>query len=270
MRTNKEPYEVSRVREILPKLIMIGGPLGGFTPFMRRRLKEYRKAHPDFDKYLSAIKKFLIKEKHRDYKTLIEFLDNNSNGFTIHASDSIFAMMNKLYNLCLSPNQTVDYINKCYDVCQSMLNSNYCLYSTYEVSICLDSVYGKAHKYVTLHVVTDKEQSVLCKYDYYFKVTLNPLQAHSFLGGNKVELETKLDIYHDALSLFENAQNEYLKRKIVQLALAESINRKIFTLSNENRDKCTSDFVQCYNVIDEPGGYYSINKHMNDGRTTKK
>ena len=92
------------------------------------------------------------------------------------------------------------------------------------------------------------------------------MQTPILLGSNKVKLKTRLDIYRDALSLFENAQDERLKYKIVGFVLKELMRRKILTLAKVVINK----HEYYYQIIDEPGGYYSIDKHLNDNKSTEK
>ena len=117
---------------------------------MRYRLRMFRSEHPDFDKFLIVIGDSLSKDNDYDFKNIIKFINDQADGNWISDSRSIFGTMVKLYNLCLSPKQAVNYIKQCYNLYQFMLNTDYHLYNTYQVLIRRDHFDGKARKFINI------------------------------------------------------------------------------------------------------------------------
>ena len=252
---------IDREREILQKLIIHGGPLNHFTDHMRFRLRDYRQSHPDFNDFLLELREYLIGEKQYNFSSLIKFIDDKSEGNWISNPKSIFGIMIKLYNLCLSPKQASDYIKRCYRLYQFMLNADYKLCQSYEVLIRRDSWDGNAKKFIVVNAEPNKHSQEWGD-EYWFHVTLSSTIISTFGNTSATyELRTGADIFEDTLRLFEYSQECYLRKKILNFILKELDERKIISLVNTEENPLGWT-VYTYDIKDEPGGYYSIDKHI--------
>lgn len=257
---NNEQYSIDREREILHKLIIRGGPLSHYTDHMRFRLRDYRSIHPDFDKFLISIRDNLLQDKNYDFKNIIKFINDDASGNWISDSRSIFSMMIKLYNLCLSSKQAANYIKHCYHLYQFMLNVDYKLYDSYQVSVRRDIYDGKVRKFVGV-IFEPTVSSQEWGDEYWFEITLSSLQVNKSYTTAEIKLRTGMDIFEDTLGLFEYSQEEYLKQKLLKSVIKQLEDKRILTLVEEVNDEYDT-IKRFYDIKDEPGGYYSINQYV--------
>ena len=257
---NIESYSVDRERERIQRLIIRGGPLCHFTDHMRYRLRDYRSKHPDFDKFLVSIRDYLLEDKKYTFDNIVKFVNDGAEGNWISDSRSIFNMMIKLYNLCLSSKQAANYIKHCYNLYQFMLNTDYKLYNSYQVSIRRDNYDGQARKFISV-ILEPNKSSQEWGDEYWFDITLSSLHVDASYTSVEIKLRTGAEIFEDALGLFEYSQEQYLKHKLLKSVIKELEDRRIIVLSKETK----SDFgviKRFYDIKDDPGGYYSINKYI--------
>ena len=240
---NKEKRPIileERKREWLQKFTYCGVPISWANRFFRDKLKTMRKEHPEFDLFLKEIGELLTKEKNDAYTNIIRLINDDAETNWISTSNSILDALIKLFNYCLSPVQTVDYIKKCYEFILMAINEEYEMSVKPQFSICKDHWNGQYREAVEFEWSL-KFRNPQQSYDYWFryKTSLkvvedlkNDISTQCFECG----IVSKQELPKDAFMLFIYEQNEPFLRNLFNNGIKELIKRRLIKKVN------TSDF----------------------------
>ena len=216
-----------RTREIISKPVFYGAPLSWVTRYFRNRFASFRKEHLEFDTFLKELNVLLKQENNDAYQNIIKLIDGVGDANWISPKYSLFDVLIRIYNLCLSSNQAYEYIRNCYSLYLDMLNRDYELDGSIEYSIRRSRWDGKDRHFleVTLYPVN--------RDGYHFNITLSDLVIEDyimFMPDVDINIKGETDTYQDTLSLFENYQSCDLYNKLFSLTLNSLINKGIFLL----------------------------------------
>ena len=190
-----------RQREWLPPLAITGLPWFRASSYVNSRLKQYREEHPDFNLYLIELER-LIKDRNpnNDYKSIVHLLENN----ICWIDKSFINIFIKLYNLCLSPKQTLDYIDDCYNRYLFIKNNTYHLSDYFEVYIRKCSWDAKTRKFIEIVLLPDKQIDREANY-YHFKLTIPSLLLSSSSGLYVDRYDAKIELVNNSPNQFDDA-----------------------------------------------------------------
>ena len=122
-----------RTRPILEVPVYSGVPASWATKFLQSKLKKYRECNPLFDEYLNNTYEE-IKGRNLSYcDNILLLLEGDAKPTWITPSKSILRTIIKLFNYDLSSKQTVDYIEKCHDAYEFLLNNELKVSKEYSV-----------------------------------------------------------------------------------------------------------------------------------------
>ena len=264
----KEPAPLKfieeRKREWIHKFTYSGAPILWANVYFNNRLKAFREEHQEFDIFLNELG-ILIKEENKEYySNILKFIDGKSQTNWISTSNSLLDMFIKLYNLCLSPRQALNYIKKCYKAYRYMNKLTYQLPETYEVLIKRSNYDGKARKFINLYVSYERKDKLEAE-RFWFDVTIESLiiNCDGWDICTRPDIDVKIkgdkELYEDALMLFEYHQNKtFLKTKIFDFVLKGLIDKGAFIYQKKKHYKCHID-GDLYKVP-EKVGYHLFNK----------
>ena len=204
-----------RQREWLPPLVITGLPWFRASSYVNSRLKQFREEHSDFNLYLTELER-LIKGRipNEDYKPIVHLLENN----ICFIDKDFINLFVKLYNLCLSPKQTLDYIDDCHDLYLFIKNNTYHLSDYFEVYIKKCSWDAKTRKFIEIVLLPEKQIDREANY-YHFKLTIPSLLLSNSSGPYVDQYDAKIELinnaqnsFNDALMLFKNCDEKTLTR----------------------------------------------------------
>lgn len=215
-----------RTRPFLEEPVYSGVPVSWATKFLQSKLKKYRECNPLFDEYLNNIYKE-IKGRDLSYcDNILLFLEGNAKPNWITPSKSLLRTFIKLFNYDFSSKQTVDYIEKCHNAYEFLLNNELKVSNEYSVFAKSCSWDNNTRDFVKLYLEPVKSPE---NYDdsYWIDITFcsiqDPLSDPDFFGDNEIELKCGKAIYQDALSLFDYYQGSNFLNKCLKFAISESI-----------------------------------------------
>ena len=221
-----------RTREWIHKPYPLGAPLANARKFFRFRLERFREEHKQFDEFLIEIGKLIKAENNHDFNNIAKFIDGEAETNWVSPRNTMFDAFIKLYNLCLSPKQAFDYINKCLAKYKEMLGFDYELCGNLELSIRRSRWDGRENKFISFVVKPNIELISYLNCQYWFEITTsltivedryNDVTTHV----HEFELRCKHEIVEDALMLFEYHQNNVLLRKVFESGIKELTDKKI-------------------------------------------
>ena len=207
-----------RTREWIHKPVFHGAPVSWAQKYFQGRLEEFRDEHKEFDEFLNEIGELINLENNHDFDNIKKFISGESEANWVSPKQSLFDVLIKLFNLCLSPKQTSDYMKECLAQYKTMLEADYILSGEPQISLRKDTWDGKESKFISFRVKPTKDIENR-NYGYCFEITtslkiieddLNDIRTHI----DEFELRSGLEIFEDALMLFEYYQNRGLLRKV--------------------------------------------------------
>ena len=240
-----------RTRPFLLEPVYHGAPTSCTQKYFNSKLKQYRKDHPEFDEYLINVKNE-IKNRELTYcKNILSFLDCEAIANWITPVRSFFRMFIKFYNYDFSAKQTVDYIEKCHDVYEFLMNNKYKLSKDYKIYSKSCTWDNNTRDFIELSLDPVNQSD---DWDDYFWVTINfcSLQIVDLDKNHFCDTEIKIrsgrDIYDDALTLFDLYQGCKFLHKCLDTAISELIKHRIIN----KPDKVINSFTTAL--------FYKINK----------
>lgn len=216
-----------RTREIIYKPVFKGAPMSWVTKYFRNRFISFRKEHIEFDAFLKELVVYLKQDNNSAYQNIILLIEDKGEPNWISPKDSLFDVLIRIYNLCLSAKQAYEYIKNCYSLYLDMLDSDYKLDSSVEHSIRRSRWDGKNRNFVETFV------SPVNRDNFHFNITTSDLIIDDyimFMPDVYIEVKGDTDLYLDALSLFENYQSCQLYNKLFDITVSTLTNLGVFTL----------------------------------------
>ena len=244
-------------REFITKVQTFGVPISWANLFFRKKFKQLRELHKEFDEYLIELKK-LIENEHKDYlKNFITFI--NGEGYTnwYSASDGLLTIIIRLYNYGLSPKQTLDYIKQCHKHYLKLQTIEYEIYREIEIYEKKSRYDSKIRRFVEVSLYPKEYIGVR------FELTISEIIFVSKINDITLvspDISFKIigEEHHtkDALMLFEYDQiyDGFIKM-LVTLVIQKLIDSNIFKL----KKKLESSFENGYEYeVLKPIGRYLV------------
>ena len=217
-----------RTRPFLEEPVYNGVPASWAAKFLQSKLRKYRECNPLFDEYLNNTYEE-IKGRGLAYcDNILLFLEGNAKPNWITPSKSLLRTFIKLFNYDLSSKQTVDYIEKCHDAYEFLLNNELKVSNEYSVFAKSCSWDNNTRDFIKLSLEPVKTSK---NYDdsYWINIAFCSLQDSlgdpDFFGDTEIELKCGKAIYQDTLSLFDYYQGSKFLNKCLQFAISELIER---------------------------------------------
>ena len=218
---------IERTREIIYKPVFKGAPLSWVTKYFRNRFMSFRKEHLEFDTFLKELVVYLKQDNIEAYQNIILLIEDKGEPNWISPKDSLFDVLIRIYNLCLSSKQAYEYIKNCYSLYLAMLDSDYKLDNYIEHSIRRSRWDGKNRNFVEVSI------SPVNRDNFHFNITTSDFITDDyimFMPDVYIEVKGDTDLYLDTLSLFENYQSCQLYNKLFKTVISSLTNLGVFTL----------------------------------------
>ena len=214
-----------RTREWIHKPVFDGAPLSWTQRYFQGKLKEFRKEHKQFDRFLIGINKLMQAENDDDFANIEKFINGQAEANWIASEDSLFSVLIKLFNLCLSPRQAFAYIKECLAKYKEMVGTDYRLFGDAKLSIRRDQWDGKESKFISF-IVEPSAEPEDSDYRYWFCITvsLKIIEGYVFDAReftDEFELKCRREELKDALMLFEYHQCKGLLRKVFEAGIKQ-------------------------------------------------
>lgn len=216
-----------RTRPFLEEPVYDGVPLSWVEEYLQSKLKEYRRNNPSFDEYLNKTHEEIVGRKLSYCDNILLFLEGKGKANWISPPKSLLRTFIKLFNYDFSSKQTVDYIEKCHDAYDLLLNNELKVSNEYSIftkaCTCWDS---NNRDFVKLYLEPVK---VPCCNDNYYWIDIkfcslrDSLPDTDFFGDNEIEIKSNKKIYEDALSLFDYYQGSKFLNRCLELTISELI-----------------------------------------------
>lgn len=253
-----------RTREWIEKPVFYGAPLSWVKEYFQGRLIDFRRKHHEFDEFLNELGELLEKENNQDYRNIIRFIKGDTEPNWVTSNRSLFNIMIKLYNLCLSPKQAYEYIKECQRIYRTMVDNIYELDDSFKISIRRSRWNGKARKFINCSL-SPKNKINDRDYYWWFDIAFSDFVYDDHFNDIdlqcdvSVEIRSGKDIFKDALSLFDYHQRKEFRRKLFYKAIDEFLNEGILKNKKEVKIDFLKDYASEYN-IDYNGGFYEISE----------
>lgn len=224
------------MRELIEKPKPNGIPFSKADTYFHELFSKFRKKHKEFDDFLLGLKRLIESEKAKYCHNIVKLIKGDFCIDWIYASDSLFAMLIKLYNYGLSAEQAFDYIKKCHSLYEKLKLIEYKLFfecSVYKQKASLDC---KVRNFVEVKLLPKGISSLN------FEVSFSDLVDVSTIDKNRywpdVVIKAKSDDAHveDALMLFEYYQTRELFEKILNTAIDGLIKAGVIVKTKETKD----------------------------------
>lgn len=219
-----------------------GLPIHALEVF-RGGYKKIRSEYPKFDEFLKKLGELLKRENNDDYKNIIRFINIDitiKEVNWISTNKSLLNILVKLYNLCLSPNQALEYIKRCHEVYQKMINSNYHLHKLFltDIEVCKNS---RKEKTIDCYMISDKETASDDTFE--FKIHINDTfrvmeryYDSSLSIDENIHLIKKKNIQEDTLEFFVYYQDKEYLSNIINKAIEELKEYKVLTIEKDTNN----------------------------------
>ena len=211
-----------RLRPLIEKERINGGPLSCMKLYCNHRLKSYREKHKEFDQFLLDVEK-CIKAKELSYcGNIIKFINYEGETNWIAPNNNIFQALVTLYNYDFSSEQAVEYIKECYSIYQKLLCESYRVNPQYEIIVEKSTYSGQYinHYKYWVHLEDIYQPEPCFKVKYMNEIPKQKSLLNYYIDLN-VELRSEEGIYGLILMLFENYQGCKLKTHIYECVQRE-------------------------------------------------
>lgn len=240
-----------RTRPLLEAPAYHSVPASWVTKYLQSKVEEYRHNNPLFDEYLSKTHEEIVGRDLSYCGNVLIFLEGKGEANWISPSKSLFKTFIKLFNYDFSVKQTVDYIEKCHEEYDFLLNNELKVSDTYSIFTKTCSWDGNTRDFVNLSLEPVKASNKDC---YWINVDICSLQDvlgdPDHFGDNKIEFKSDKAIYEDALVLFDYYQGSTFLNKCLKFAISKLIQYRVI-------DKPVKVTYEYSNAL-----FYSINKHL--------
>lgn len=219
--------------------------------YYRGMLNDFRKEHKQFDAFLLELNELLKAEKNEGYSNIVKFIDGEAEWTWIVSEDSIFDVLIRLYNWCLSPLQAYEYIKESLGEYEEMLAEDYHSQIDF-LNIGANPYDGKKDKIINIEIYTNKP-SIFSKEETCFSsVTLEiltalrgivvPTESNDILDAGNMKVFSYHHKVQEVLTLFEYHQNNKGLLKRVFLEAIKQLQEKGDIRLNSHRVENGKDY----------------------------
>ena len=220
---------MDRTRPFIVRPIIHCAPTNRAKEYIRSCFKRFRNNNPEFDEFLKELKEEIVTKKQNQYKNILRMLNDDLETNWYTPKKSLFSMLIKLYNYDFSASQALEYIDKCYEKYQYLLNDNLKLDDEYEVFVKRSRWDGSSRDFINISLSPKKDPADWDEH-YYIDISMCSLETDDdvdYMCDTEVNIRSRVEIYEDALMLFAYYQgNEYFN-KLYRFAVDELIKNKI-------------------------------------------
>ena len=254
-----------RTRVWLHKPLIHSVPVSAVRIYLNQRLAKLRKEYSEFDSFLIEVGELLKKENNNDYLNIIRLIEGDAESNWISPSKSLLTVLIKLFNLCLSPKQAVNYIKECYQLYCFMNTTTYRIDDEYEVSIRRSRWDSKPRKFINILVIPNQQIDNWDNY-YWFNITFSDLVIEDYVNDIVCQCDTTFEIrngqekFEDTLMLFVYYQYKDLLRNIFNTVIKRL--KKLGIIKLVSKDKEYESSYQ-YEIPAEVGRHEIIKERHN-------